>query len=336
MAHAHVSPFQERRQRGCDTTDDRCQTCNRREPPRRYKLSLRWGGPLRPQPGRATTASEGSGVGWSGRVGHGERDRPGLALDGPGEQQPGPADLGPVAQPPTAVLPAGQPLTLEAAGGHGGVLAGDRQGGPVLAGAAAAAEAQHAVVDAPEGHAVAAGPGLGLHQHRTVGQHPGVVPFLDRTDFRGQAVQAVPLIDVEHFFHACITGEGKTVRMNSAAPRRLEHQSPTGRCRSWCSSSDGRTSMAHCVTCGVELHPERAERYDYCPRRECREENAKPLTIAAVAVNKAADQYLVLNDQAKEDLAAGKYQGQRKSSSVTDGPRHKRARTPSPPPKAPP
>jgi len=88
--------------------------------------------------------------------------------------------------------------------------------------------------------------------------------------------------------------------------------------------------MAHCVTCGVELHPERAERYDYCPRRECREENAKPLTIAAVAVNKAADQYLVLNDQAKEDLAAGKYQGQRKSSSVTDGPRHKRARTPAP------
>jgi DNA-binding CsgD family transcriptional regulator len=83
--------------------------------------------------------------------------------------------------------------------------------------------------------------------------------------------------------------------------------------------------MAHCVTCGVELHPERAERYDYCPRRECREENAKPLTIAAVAVNKAADQYLVLNDRAKEDLAAGKYQDQRKSSSVTDGPRHRRA-----------
>ena len=91
--------------------------------------------------------------------------------------------------------------------------------------------------------------------------------------------------------------------------------------------------MAHCVTCGVELHPERAERYDYCPRRECREGNAKPLTIAAVAVNKAADQYLVLNDQAKEDLAAGKYQDQRKSPSVTDGPRHKRAKTPSPPPR---
>jgi len=88
--------------------------------------------------------------------------------------------------------------------------------------------------------------------------------------------------------------------------------------------------MAHCVTCGIELHPERAEKYNYCATRDCREQNAKPVAIAAVAVNKAADQYLVLNDQAKEDLAAGKYQGQRKSSSVTDGPRHKRARTPSP------
>jgi DNA-directed RNA polymerase subunit N (RpoN/RPB10) len=88
--------------------------------------------------------------------------------------------------------------------------------------------------------------------------------------------------------------------------------------------------MAHCVTCGIEMHPERAEKYTYCTKRECREQNAKPLTIAAVAVNKAADQYLVLNDQAKEDLAAGRYQDQRKSSSVTDGPRPKRARAPSP------
>ncbi|HWD47071.1 MAG TPA: hypothetical protein VHM23_25725 [Actinomycetota bacterium] len=88
--------------------------------------------------------------------------------------------------------------------------------------------------------------------------------------------------------------------------------------------------MAHCVTCGVELHPERAEKYNYCTRRECREQNAKALTIAAVAVNKAADQYLVLSDQAREDLAAGKYQDQRKSSSVTDGPRHRRASAGSP------
>jgi hypothetical protein len=86
--------------------------------------------------------------------------------------------------------------------------------------------------------------------------------------------------------------------------------------------------MAHCVTCGSELHPERAEKYDYCTRRACREQNAKPLTIAAVAVNKAADQYLVLDERAREDLAAGRYQDRRKSSSVTDGPPRKPIRTP--------
>jgi DNA-directed RNA polymerase subunit N (RpoN/RPB10) len=82
---------------------------------------------------------------------------------------------------------------------------------------------------------------------------------------------------------------------------------------------EARKRMAHCVTCGSELHPERAEKYDYCTKRECREANARPLTIAAVAVNKAADQYLVLDERTREDLAAGRYQDQRKSSSVTDG-----------------
>jgi hypothetical protein len=92
----------------------------------------------------------------------------------------------------------------------------------------------------------------------------------------------------------------------------------------------GEGGMARCVTCGSELHPERAEKYDYCTKRECRERNARPLTIAAVAVNKAADQYLVLDEQAKEDLAAGKYADQRKSSSVTEGPPRRGRRTPSP------
>jgi DNA-directed RNA polymerase subunit N (RpoN/RPB10) len=86
--------------------------------------------------------------------------------------------------------------------------------------------------------------------------------------------------------------------------------------------------MAQCVTCGSELHPERAERYDYCPKRECRERNARPLTIAAIAVNKAADQYLVLDERAREDLAAGRYQDRRKSSSITDGPPRERTRIP--------
>jgi DNA-binding CsgD family transcriptional regulator len=85
--------------------------------------------------------------------------------------------------------------------------------------------------------------------------------------------------------------------------------------------------LAQCVTCGSELHPERAEKYDYCTKRACRERNARPLTIAAVAVNKAADQYLVLDERAKEDLAAGRYQDRRKSSAVTDGPRRVVPRT---------
>ena len=85
--------------------------------------------------------------------------------------------------------------------------------------------------------------------------------------------------------------------------------------------------MAQCVTCGSGLHPERAEKYDYCTRRECRERNARPLTIAAVAVNKSADQYLVLNERTREDLAAGNYQDQRKSASVTGVPSRQRPRT---------
>jgi hypothetical protein len=84
--------------------------------------------------------------------------------------------------------------------------------------------------------------------------------------------------------------------------------------------------MARCVTCGSELHPERAEKYDYCTRRECRERNARPLTIAAVAQNKAADEFLVLDARAREDLAAGKYQDRRKSASVGDGPARPRPR----------
>jgi hypothetical protein len=95
-----------------------------------------------------------------------------------------------------------------------------------------------------------------------------------------------------------------------------------------------RTTVAQCVTCGSELHPERAEKYTYCTGRECRERNAKPLTIAAVAQNKAADQYLVLNERTREDLAAGRYQDQRKSASVTDGAPRKGYRLPSAAPRS--
>jgi hypothetical protein len=50
-------------------------------------------------------------------------------------------------------------------------------------------------------------------------------------------------------------------------------------------------------------------------------------------VNKAADQYLVLDDRAREDLAAGRYQDQRKSASVAERPLREGARPPSPGPR---
>lgn len=65
--------------------------------------------------------------------------------------------------------------------------------------------------------------------------------------------------------------------------------------------------MTTCITCGEALHPERAKRYAYCTRKECRERNAKPLEIVAVGVNKAADQYIVLDARAKREIEAGRY-----------------------------
>jgi hypothetical protein len=72
--------------------------------------------------------------------------------------------------------------------------------------------------------------------------------------------------------------------------------------------------MDKCVTCGRELHPERAKKYNYCMSRECQEKNAKGLTMVAVGVNKAAEQYLILDERTKEELASGKYHDQRRGS----------------------
>jgi hypothetical protein len=83
--------------------------------------------------------------------------------------------------------------------------------------------------------------------------------------------------------------------------------------------------MARCVTCGVELHPERAERYDYCTAPDCRARNARALTIAAVGVNKAADQYVVLDERTREEMAGGRYQDPRRTSSVSHAPRPRRS-----------
>jgi hypothetical protein len=78
--------------------------------------------------------------------------------------------------------------------------------------------------------------------------------------------------------------------------------------------------VAQCVTCGSELHPERAEKYDYCMAPECQRKNLKPLTLVAVGVNKSAEQYLLLDDETRDDLAQGKFHDQRRGSFGTSVP----------------
>jgi hypothetical protein len=72
--------------------------------------------------------------------------------------------------------------------------------------------------------------------------------------------------------------------------------------------------MAQCVTCGTELHPERAEKYNYCMAPECQEKNAKGLTMVAIGMNKAADEFFILDESTSEELASGKYHDQRRGS----------------------
>jgi hypothetical protein len=65
--------------------------------------------------------------------------------------------------------------------------------------------------------------------------------------------------------------------------------------------------VATCVTCGDELHPERAQKYDYCTKPACRERNARPRVIATVGVNKAADQFVLLDDETQGQMASGRF-----------------------------
>jgi hypothetical protein len=80
------------------------------------------------------------------------------------------------------------------------------------------------------------------------------------------------------------------------------------------SGGQARKEMRTCVTCGAELHPERAKKYDYCMSPECQKKNLKGLTMVAVGVNKAAEQYLLLDEDTKAELASGKYHDQRRGS----------------------
>jgi hypothetical protein len=45
---------------------------------------------------------------------------------------------------------------------------------------------------------------------------------------------------------------------------------------------------------------------------ECQEKNSKGLTMVAIGMNKAADEFLILDEQTREDLASGKYRDQRR------------------------
>lgn len=78
--------------------------------------------------------------------------------------------------------------------------------------------------------------------------------------------------------------------------------------------------LQKCVTCGAELHPDRAAKYNYCMSAQCQEKNARGLTMVAVGVNKAAEQYLILDEQTIADLASGKYHDQRRGSFGTSLP----------------
>jgi hypothetical protein len=78
--------------------------------------------------------------------------------------------------------------------------------------------------------------------------------------------------------------------------------------------SRAETNMTTCITCGDDLHPERAEKYSYCMKPECQAKNLKGLTMVAVGVNKSAEQYMLLDDDTKADLARGKYHDQRRGT----------------------
>src|ERR1700748_2918951 len=88
--------------------------------------------------------------------------------------------------------------------------------------------------------------------------------------------------------------------------------------------------MDKCVTCGRELHPERAKKYNYCMSRECQEKNLKGLTMVAVGVNKAAEQYMILDETTRDDLASGKYRDQRRGFFGTPAPSSPPAQAPEP------
>jgi hypothetical protein len=84
--------------------------------------------------------------------------------------------------------------------------------------------------------------------------------------------------------------------------------------------SNEKRLVAQCITCGSELHPDRAKKYNYCMAPECQQKNLKGVTMVAVGVNKSAEQYMLLDDQTRDELAAGKFRDQRRGSFGTSVP----------------
>jgi hypothetical protein len=68
--------------------------------------------------------------------------------------------------------------------------------------------------------------------------------------------------------------------------------------------------LATCITCGDELHTERAERYDYCTKPACQQANAEELPIVAIGVNKASDQFAILDERTQDDARSGRFKKQ--------------------------
>jgi hypothetical protein len=68
-----------------------------------------------------------------------------------------------------------------------------------------------------------------------------------------------------------------------------------------------------CVTCGTELLPERAKKYNYCTAPECQEKNFKGLTMVGIGMNKSGEELLILDEQTQADMASGKYRDQRRA-----------------------
>jgi hypothetical protein len=82
------------------------------------------------------------------------------------------------------------------------------------------------------------------------------------------------------------------------------------------------------------LHPERAKKYNYCMAPECQEKNARGLIVVAIGMNKAADEFMILDERTREDLASGKYRDQRRGSFGTSASAPPTPVTPAPRPPA--